>query len=108
MKKAYTLLITITLVTLFAYLTSVILETKSLRSQNLSNQYLYLQAKNHMNFFKNYINSLDLKEINHLQIEDDLFDIYASIEFKENVYISNLYVKAKDYDISIHEKIIKE
>ncbi|MGE0051060.1 MAG: hypothetical protein AB7S49_05985 [Arcobacter sp.] len=108
MKKAYTLLITITLVTLFTYLASVILETKSLRSQNLANQYLYLQAKNHMNFFKDYMNTLDLKEINHLQIEDDLFDIYANIEFKENFYISNLYVKAKDYDISLHEKVVKE
>ena len=36
MKKAYTLLITIILVTLFSYIGILILETKALRNENLS------------------------------------------------------------------------
>jgi hypothetical protein len=108
MKKAYTLLITIILVTFFSYIGILILETKALRNENLSNQYLYIQGKNHINFLKSYIKDLDLKNINHLQIEDDLFDIYATINTENQKYIINFYVKAKDYDVSIHEKIIKE
>ena len=43
MKKAYTLLITIILVTLFSYIGILILETKALRNENLSNQYLGIE-----------------------------------------------------------------
>jgi len=108
MKKAYALLVTLVLLTAFSYIGVLILETKSLKNKNISNQYLYIQGKNHLNFFKEYIKNLDLKEITHLQIEDELFDIYANIENKNKIYISNIYVKAKDYDISFHEEFIKE
>ena len=57
MKTSYTLLISIILITIFSYLGISILETKSLRSTNLSNQYLYIQGKNHLDFFKSYINT---------------------------------------------------
>ena len=60
MKKAYTLLISIVLITIFSYLAISILETKSLRSTNLSNQYLYIQGKNHLDFFKSYLLNIDL------------------------------------------------
>ena len=58
--------------------------------------------------FNAYVKELDLKDINHLQIEDDLFDIYARIESKNSNYIAHIYVKAKDFDISLYEKVIKE
>ena len=108
MKKAYTLLLTIVLITIFSVLGIFILETKSLKNTNLTNQYLYIQAKNHKNFLKDYIKELDLKETSHLQIEDNLFDIYARIEFINLKYFINIYVKSKNYDISLHEKMIKE
>ena len=108
MKKAYTLLITIVLITSFSVVGVFIMQTKALKSENLTNQYLYIQGKNHLNFFKEYIKELDLKEINHLQLEDDLFDIYARIESKDSSYIVHIYVKAKDFDISLYEKVIKE
>ena len=108
MKKAYTLLLTIVLITIFSILSIFILETKSLRSTNLTNQYLYIQAKNHKNFLKSYIHELDLKEINHLKVEDDLFDISAQIEQKGSIFNIDIFVKAKDYDISIYERITKE
>lgn len=108
MKKAYTLLITIVLITSFSVLGVFIMQTKALKSENLTNQYLYIQGKNHLNFFKEYIEELDLKDINHLQLEDDLFNIYANIESKDSSYIIHIHVKAKDFDISLYEKVIKE
>jgi hypothetical protein len=108
MKKAYTLLITIVLITLFSVLGIFILETKSLRSVNLTNQYLYIQAKNHKEFLKDYLKSINLTGINHLKIQDDLFDIYAKVEPKDSTFILDIFVKAKDYDISLYERVIKE
>ncbi len=107
MKKSYTLFITISLITIFSYIGILILETKALKNQNLTNQYLHIQGKNHLEFFKEYIKNLDLKEITHLEIEDELFDIYANIEFKNSTYIVNIYVKAKNYNVSLYEKISK-
>ena len=108
MKKSYTLLISIVLITIFSYLAISILETKSLRSTNLSNQYLYIQGKNHLDFFKSYIKGIDLTDTSHLEIKDDFFDIYAKIEKKESIFVINIFVKAKDYDISLYERITKE
>ncbi|MBP7783496.1 MAG: hypothetical protein KA040_00200 [Aliarcobacter sp.] len=108
MKKSYTLLISIVLITIFSYLAISILETKSLRTTNLSNQYLYIQGKNHLEFFKSYIKSIDLIDISQLEIKDDFFDIYAEIEKKDSIFTIEIFVKAKDYDISLYEKITKE
>ena len=85
MKRAYTLLITIVLISTFSYLGVLILETKALKNQNLSNQYLYIQAKNHLNFFEDFVTDYDLKDITHLQIEDELFDIYATKLIDSNI-----------------------
>ncbi|WP_368029568.1 hypothetical protein [Arcobacter sp. s6] len=108
MKKSYTLFISIILITLFSFLAISILETKALRSSNLSNQYLYIQGKNHLEFFKKYIIDSDLKDITSLEIKDDFFNIIAKIEQKDSIFIINILVKAKDYDISLYEQIIKE
>ena len=108
MKKSYTLLISIVLITIFSYLSISILETKSLRTTNLSNQYLYIQGKNHLEFFKSYIKSIDLIDISQIEIKDDFFDIYAKIEKKDSIFTIEIFVKAKDYDISLYEKITKE
>lgn len=107
MKKSYTLFITISLITIFSYIGVLILETKALKNENLTNQYLYIQGKNHLEFFKEYVNTLDLKDTTHLEIKDELFDIYANIEFKNPTYAINIYIKAKNYDVSLYEKISK-
>ena len=107
MKKSYTLLISIVLITIFSYLAISILETKSLRTTNLSNQYLYIQGKNHLEFFKSYIKSIDLIDISQLEIKDDFFDIYAEIEKKDSIFTIEIFVKAKDYDISLYEQVTK-
>lgn len=87
----------------FSYLLIYIMQTKSIQTKNLQNQYLYIQAKNHMIFFKEYLKSVDLKDINNLKIDDDIFDIYANIN-KEKI---DIFVKAKSYDISIYENLIR-
>lgn len=107
MKKSYTLFISIILITLFSFLAISILETKALRSSNLSNQYLYIQGKNHLEFFKKYIIDSDLKDITSLEIKDDFFNIIAKIEQKNSTFIIDIFVKAKDYDISLYEQITK-
>uniref|UniRef100_UPI0040484EAE hypothetical protein n=1 Tax=Aliarcobacter sp. TaxID=2321116 RepID=UPI0040484EAE len=108
MRNAYTLLISIVLITIFSYLSISILETKTLRSTNLTNQYLYIQGKNHLQFFKEYIKSIDLKDIEKLEIKDDIFLIYAKIENINSIFTIDIFVKAKDYDISLYEKVTKE
>ena len=108
MKNSFSLLITLFLLSIFSYLAISILETKSLRNTNLQNQYLYIQAKNHKEFLKSLLYSQELKDINHLKIDDSIFDIYSTIEKKTNFYEINLYVKSKKLNISIHEKLTKE
>lgn len=103
MKKSFSLLMTLVLISVFSYLLIYIMQTKSIQSKNLQNQYLYIQAKNHMSFFKEYLKSIDLKDINNLKIDDDIFDIYANIN-KEKI---DMFVKAKSYDISIYESLIR-
>ena len=107
MKKSYTLLISIVLITIFSFLAISILETKALRSSNLSNQYLYIQGKNHLDFFKSYIKTIDLEDISNLEIKDDFFDIYAKIEKKDSIFVIDIFVKAKDYNISLYEQVTK-
>lgn len=106
MKRAYTLLITIVLISAFSYLAVLILETKALKNENLSNQYLYIQAKNHLNFLEDFIKNNNLEEFEHLKIDDDIFDIYA-VKL-ENSNLVDIFVKAKDYDIALHKQIVKE
>ena len=100
MKKSYTLLISIVLITIFSFLAISILETKALRSSNLSNQYLYIQGKNHLDFFKSYIKTIDLEDISNLEIN-------AKIEKKDSIFVIDIFVKAKDYDISLYEQVTK-
>ena len=108
MKKSYTLLITIILISLFSFLAISILQTKSLRAENLTNQHLYIQAKNHKNFLKDYLRSIDLEGITSFEIEDEIFKIYAKIEKNNSIFTIDIFVKAKEFNISLYERVIKE
>lgn len=99
MKKAYTLLLTILLLTIFSFLSIQILQTKAIKSENIKNQFLYIQAKNHLIFLEEYVKSIDLKNIESIKIEDNLFDIKA-IKSKDLKHI-NLYVKSFDYNVRV-------
>lgn len=107
MKKSYILLFSVILITIFSYLSIFIYETKSLSAKVIEEQYLYLQAKNHINFFKQYIEKTDLKDINKLELENTNFDIYANIKKQDNLFLINIYIKSKTFDISLHESFTK-
>lgn len=106
-KKAFTLLITLVVLTIFSYVGVLILETKSIESKNIQNKYLYIQAKNHKEFLKSYIKSINLVGIDKLNIEDSNFNINAFIKKSEDSYIIDIFVKSKKYDISLHENFTK-
>lgn len=103
MKKSFTLIITIFLFSIFAYLCVEILNTKAIRSENLKNQFLYIQAKNHLNFLESYLKNIDLKDINSLKIEDDFFNIKAqkSEDFK-GYFLS---VSSNDFNVRLTKKV---
>lgn len=101
------LLITILFLSIFSYISILILQTKAISNRNIENQYLYIQAKNHIDFLKNYLNSIELKDIDKIEIKDNIFKIYAKIETQEEHHIIDMFVKAKNYDISIYERVIK-
>ena len=109
-KKAYTLLITIVLISLFSYLIISTMQTKSFANKNIQNQYLYIQAKNHMDFFKDYINSISteqLRNINKLELKDNYFEIEANIvNTNPNLQI-DIFVKSISFDIRLHERVIR-
>lgn len=107
MKKSFMLLITILFLSIFSYISILILQTKAISNKNLENQYLYIQAKNHIDFLKNYLNSIELKDIQKIEIKDNIFKIYAKIDTQEEHHIIDMFVKAKNYDISIYEKVVK-
>lgn len=110
MKKSYTLLITIVLVSLFSYLALSIAQTKSFANKNIENQYLYIQAKNHLNFVVEYLNSIDINElenIENLKIDDEKFNIESFIKKVDNTFEIEIFIQSKEFDIRLYEKIIK-
>lgn len=107
MKKSFVLLLTLSLLSLFAYLSINILETKSLQSKNLQNKYIYLQALNHNKFLKEYLQKLDLLDIKTIEIEDNNFHIRAKIFKINNKYRVETYVSSKAFDISIADNFLK-
>lgn len=107
MKKSYILFITIVLITLFSYLSVFNYETKSLSSSNIKNQYLHLQAKNHLQFMEELIKQKDLDNINHLKIEDKTFDIEAKIKKENSKQIIDIFIKAKKYDVRVYKRVVK-
>ena len=78
-------------------------------NKNIENQYLYIQAKNHLNFTKEYINSLnnlELENINSLKFDDERFEIEVQIK-KSEYFDIEIFVQSKDFDIRLYEKIVR-
>lgn len=107
MKKSFSLLFTILLLSIFSYLSIKLLETKSFRSKSIQSQYLYIQAKNHNKFLKEYLKSIDLKDINKIEIKDKSFFIYANIKKINSKYFIQTYIRAKNQNISLYDKFYK-
>ena len=109
-KKAYTLLITIVLISLFSYLIISTMQTKSFANKNIQNQYLHIQAKNHLEFFRNHINSMSteqLKNMNKVELKDEFFKIEANIKNTNSNLQIDIFVKSISFDIRLHERVIR-
>jgi len=107
MKSSYTLIITLILLVVFSVLTNQILENSSLGNESIKQKVLYIQAKNHLEFLQEYILSLDLndiKNIEKLKIDDDLFQIKAQKSKEFDGYL--LSVKSFDFDVRVTKKLI--
>ncbi len=100
------LFLTLFLVSVFSFVLVFIFQTKSIQSKNIQNQYLYIQANNHKEFLLSYIKTLNLEKINKLEIQDDIFFIKANIKKIKEKFNIDIFIKAKDYDISLHQKLI--
>lgn len=119
MKKSFSLLITLTLITIFSFLGIFIIETKSISIENTNNLYLESQSKLHLNFFKSYIKTLDLKKecLNEIEIVDDIYKLTANLAYKEDCSINksnsvtiDIFInsKTKLNEINLHEKFVLE
>ncbi|WP_113893216.1 hypothetical protein [Aliarcobacter vitoriensis] len=104
MKKSYTLLITLILVVVFSITANQILGNNSLGNESLKQKVLYIQAKNHLEFLEEYLLSIDLKDIEKIEIDDDFFDIKA--KKSENFEHYLLSVQSFDFDIRVTKKLI--
>lgn len=109
MKKSFTLFSTLILVFLFSLVCIKIYELKSISSINIINQYKYIQAKNHLNFLEEYINTLnDFETLKKIQIKNEKFDILALIHKQSNkTYEIELIVKALNFNVRVYKKILK-
>lgn len=119
MKKSFSLLITLTLITIFSFLGIFIIETKSISIENTNNLYLESQSRVHLNFFKSYIKTLDLKKecLNEIEIVDDIYKLTANLAYKEDCSINksnsvtiDIFInsKTKLNEINLHEKFVLE
>ena len=119
MKNSFSLLITLILITIFSFFTIFIIQTKSLSISNLTNSYLQTQTKLHLDFFKQYINSLDFKAtcMKKLSFNDDIYKLKANVSFElscesqlpQNIII-DIFANAKtlNNEVNLHERIIKQ
>jgi len=106
-KNCYTLIITLILLVVFSTLANQILENSSLGNESIKQKVLYIQAKNHLEFLEEYILSIDLndiKNIENLKIDDDLFEIKAQKSKEFSGYL--LSIKSFDFDIRVTKKLI--
>ncbi|AXX91646.1 hypothetical protein CPU12_04575 [Malaciobacter molluscorum LMG 25693] len=108
MKKAFSLLFTILIVTILSLVSINIFQSRAINNQNTINQYLYIQANNHLNFLQEYINSIkNLKNNDEIKIESNRFDIIAKVKKDEKNTKIIMSVKSKDYNIRVQRTLIK-
>ncbi len=134
-KKGFALLFIIVLVITFSFLSVYILEIKTFQTNIQTKSYLQIQAKFHLDFAQDYIQSLPLDKkdeecVNELIIDNEDFEIKAyfsyitkhanckntlSSDFQETnsskgAVIVDLFVKSKlnSYKINLHKRFLKK
>ena len=107
-QKAFTLFSTLILIFIFSILIIKIFEVKSISSVNIINQYRYIQAKNHLCFLEEYINSLEnLNSLEKIKIENTDFNIFALIKKKKDKFEIELIVEDFKFDIRTYKTFTK-
>ncbi len=102
MRKSFTLLFTILFLSILGFIAIKILENRTINSINIKNQYLYIQASNHLEFLSEYIKSLkNIKNNTKIQIPNDKFIIEAYI----NKNKADIFVKAKEYNVRVYKSL---
>lgn len=109
MKKSFSLLITIVLITIFSFLAIFIVEVKSISNFNNEIFYLQTQSRLHFNFFKNYLQNYDFKENcpKKINFAESIYNLEAKIECKDEIVNIDVYLKtnSKFETISLYEKL---
>ncbi len=103
MKKAFTLLVVLIIVSAFSLLLLFSIEVKTLKNNNQTKAYLYLQAKLHMQFLEDVAKNLsdDTIETLFLQKENFSFEIH-NLEKR-----TELFVYSNKQDIRLHKSLTK-
>lgn len=116
MKNAFALLLTLFIVILFSYLGYQTLATKTLKSHNEVNLYLYEQALHHQKFFKQLLLSMPSFECQtKLTLEEGNFIFNAQIKYDKGVCQSShatidtyITTHQEPFRINLHERFIKK
>ena len=95
-KKSFTLLITIVLITLFSILSISILQTQTISTNINKIKFLQLRANIIMNDIVKYIQTHNKAQINSFIIVDKNFDINITNTIDNNKTIYNIEIKTKD------------
>ncbi len=98
MKKSFSLFLTILIIGTFSFVSIKYFELKSFKTNNIKNQIVYIQAKNHMNFLKKISKTYDFNE--KLEVQNSEFLIYA-LKKDSNIHY---FVKSKKESINLYEK----
>lgn len=111
MKSSFALLITIFIVLLFSLSISQIGLTHTLNSNQQTQEYLYTQAKLHLDFFKSVI--LDAQSIdcqNELVLDNINFNIKAEFQCIDSHALVDVFVESKTdlFHIRLHERFLKK
>ena len=119
MKKSFSLLISLILISIFSFLGIFIIETKSMTIENKNNLYLESQSKLHLDFFKSYIKTLDLKTecLENIELNDDIYKLSARLEYENsclnsenNSVVIDIFInsKTKFNEVNLHERFTLE
>jgi len=103
MKNGFSSLITLLLLSIFAGLLIFTFEVKAIKSENIKNEYLQIQAKLHMDFLNDISKTLNDETIKTLEFNDDVFRL--KIEVLENTI--ELYVSSVHHNVSLHTTVIR-
>ncbi len=107
LKSSFALLLTISSLGFFSYLSITILETKNISSTIDSYKYLHLQANIHLEYIKKYILTHTKDEINNFKLKDNRFDVQIGIKEDNNISKYDIFIKTKDKSpISIYARLL--